>query len=267
MHPQNHLHTPPWRSAVIGLLCGLVISLVVMAPARWLNGTVIDLTGGRLRWHDIQGTVWSGSAQWALSDGMESKNELAIPGRISWAWSIHLQPRPTLELQLSMPCCSANPISAQLVWADSLPQLMVQDIPATSPLRIPAKLLSALGAPMNSLQPEGTLALSGQSIRVPLRNASWSGQLQLDIENLQSSISTLQTLGSYRLQIQGGSETTLELSTIKGGLILQGQGQLLGGRWHFQGFGQASPENEAALSNLLNIIGRRQGSRSIIQIG
>ena len=41
----------------------------------------------------------------------------------------------------------------------------------------------------------------------------------------------------------------------------------VGGRLRFSGEASASPEREAALANLLNIIGRRQGSRSVIQIG
>ena len=36
---------------------------------------------------------------------------------------------------------------------------------------------------------------------------------------------------------------------------------------HFTGEASAAPDREAALSNLLNIIGRRQGVRSIITVG
>jgi general secretion pathway protein N len=35
----------------------------------------------------------------------------------------------------------------------------------------------------------------------------------------------------------------------------------------FSGVASAAPDREAALSNLLNIIGRRNGARSIITIG
>jgi general secretion pathway protein N len=36
---------------------------------------------------------------------------------------------------------------------------------------------------------------------------------------------------------------------------------------HFSGSASAAPDREAALANLLNIIGRRSGARSIITIG
>ena len=38
-------------------------------------------------------------------------------------------------------------------------------------------------------------------------------------------------------------------------------------RLRFEGVASAAPEREAALANLLNIIGRRSGARSIITIG
>ena len=41
----------------------------------------------------------------------------------------------------------------------------------------------------------------------------------------------------------------------------------MGSRLRFTGEASAAPEREAALSNLLNIIGRRNGARSIITIG
>jgi general secretion pathway protein N len=58
-----------------------------------------------------------------------------------------------------------------------------------------------------------------------------------------------------------------ELSTLQGSLQLQGRGQWINGRLQFQGAAQASAAQEAALSNLLNIMGRREGVRSIITVG
>ena len=58
----------------------------------------------------------------------------------------------------------------------------------------------------------------------------------------------------------------LQLLTLEGALQLQGSGRLEG-RLQFQGEARANPGQEAALNNLLNIIGRRQGERSVITIG
>ena len=62
--------------------------------------------------------------------------------------------------------------------------------------------------------------------------------------------------------------TRIELQTLDGALQLQGQGRVgEGQRLQFQGEASAATGRETALNNLLNIIGRRQGARSVITIG
>ena len=65
----------------------------------------------------------------------------------------------------------------------------------------------------------------------------------------------------------GNGARVLVRRALAGDLQLSGQGQWVGSRLHFRGEASASPEREAALSNLLNILGRRQGARSIITFG
>ena len=74
-------------------------------------------------------------------------------------------------------------------------------------------------------------------------------------------------MGSYRITLNGGSTSTLQLETLEGALQLTGSGQWVGSRLRFSGTASAAPDREAALSNLLNIIGRRRGAQSIITIG
>ena len=90
---------------------------------------------------------------------------------------------------------------------------------------------------------------------------------ELDARAMSSRLSTLRPMGSYRLAVQGGEAPTLTLSTLDGHLQLNGTGQWVGNRLRFAGEASATPEREAALSNLLNIIGRRNGARSIITVG
>ena len=84
---------------------------------------------------------------------------------------------------------------------------------------------------------------------------------------LSSGLSTLKPMGSYRLSLTGGSATELTLATLEGSLQLSGSGRWVGSRLNFQGIASAAPGHEAALANLLNIIGRRDGARSIITLG
>ena len=93
------------------------------------------------------------------------------------------------------------------------------------------------------------------------------GGAELTALAISSRLSTLKPMGSYRLAFTGGSAPALELSTLEGSLQLSGTGRWVGPRLRFEGVATAAPENEAALANLLNIIGRRNGARSIITLG
>jgi general secretion pathway protein N len=84
---------------------------------------------------------------------------------------------------------------------------------------------------------------------------------------MSSRLSTLKPMGSYRLSIQGGSAIGLTLETLDGSLQLSGSGQWVGGRLRFEGVASATPERQEALANLLNILGQRDGQRSIIKVG
>jgi len=94
-----------------------------------------------------------------------------------------------------------------------------------------------------------------------------AGQAELTAIAMSSRLSTLKPMGSYRITLKGGDSTALEVTTLEGSLQLSGSGQWVGTRLRFQGTASAAPEHEAALANLLNIIGRREGTRSIITLG
>jgi general secretion pathway protein N len=123
------------------------------------------------------------------------------------------------------------------------------------------------------LQPEGSLRLSAQDFRVEQVQGRWRqfGRLQLDLVNLSSRVAPIAPLGSYRIELaadpaQSGT-SRLSLHTVEGALQLSGEGSVSAGHSRFKGEATAAPGREAALNNLLNIIGRRQGARSLISIG
>jgi general secretion pathway protein N len=129
--------------------------------------------------------------------------------------------------------------------------------------------MAGLGTPWNTLQIEGDLRLETQGLSV-----EWSagrpavaGRAELVAQRVASRLSTLRPMGSYRITLQGGTPATLRLDTLEGSLQLSGTGQWVGARLHFRGEARAAPDREAALANLLNIIGRRSGPRSLISIG
>ena len=118
------------------------------------------------------------------------------------------------------------------------------------------------------MQAQGQLGLTTQGLEVQWAagRALITGQARLDALHMSSRLSTLQPMGSYRITFTGGPTPAIQLATLEGALQLSGSGQWVGARLHFSGEASATPEREAALANLLNIIGRRTGARSIISL-
>lgn len=257
---------PRWRHAVIGGVLGLVLAMLIWAPARWLAWGVAQASQGQVQWLDARGTVWAGSAQLLLSGGAGSRDPLALPGRLRWT----LTPAWTgLRLGWQADCCMAQAAHLQVRLDASTLNLQVSDHPS----QWPAALLTGLGAPWNTLQPEGQLQLRTEGLQLNWAQGrlQMRGLIDLNLQNLSSRLSPIKPLGSYSIALTGTPEGTatpgLQLNTLQGPLRLSGQGQWVGQRLRFTGEASAEEGSEAALSNLLNIIGRRQGARSLLSLG
>jgi general secretion pathway protein N len=255
-----------WRWAVIGALLGMLIAVLVWPPARWLTWGVAQVSRDQVRGFNARGNLWQGSAQLALNGGAGSRDAQTLPGR--WHW--HIQPGlRSWHLTLRADCCMDQAIEARVQLGLSSLSLQLNDHVS----RWPAAWLSGLGAPWNTLQAEGVLQWQTQSLSLHWNagRLQMKGMAQLHAHNMSSRLSTLKPMGSYRIQIlgtpQGTATPELQLSTLQGPLQLQGQGQWVGSRLRFSGQASAEAGSETALSNLLNIIGRRQGSRSLLSLG
>jgi general secretion pathway protein N len=66
--------------------------------------------------------------------------------------------------------------------------------------------------------------------------------------------------------MRGGVPPQLELSTLEGALQLSGKGQWVHQRLQLQGEASAREDAQAALSNLLNVLGQRRGNSSVLNI-
>lgn len=268
-HSRNHAlaaSRPPWAWAGGGAIFGLLLAALVFAPARWLAQGLAYASAQRVQLVATQGTVWDGSAQLLLSAGSSSQTQAALPGRVHWQLRPDLQ---GLTLALGADCCLAH----HWVWTvrPSLTriQILASDTLPANASHWPAALFAGLGTPWNTLQLTGDLALSSDKLALQWQPEGWtvSGRVQLEAQHLSTSLSTLKPVGSYRLVFIGGAAPTLDLSTLEGSLQLTGTGHWEGAHLRFDGQASASPERSDALANLLNIIGRREGARSIIKIG
>ena len=246
-----------------GALAGLMLALLVFAPARWLAALMQQASGGHVVLAAARGSVWQGSAQLVLSGGAGSRDALALPGRVNW------RIRPDwkgVTAVLNAECCTQQALQLKAMpagWGG------VRLVLADGQSRWPAGLLAGLGTPWNTVQAQGQLMASTQGFTVQWVQGQFSlaGRLQLDATEISSRLSTLRPMGSYRLTLQGGAASTLELNTLDGSLQLTGQGRWVGQRLRFDGAASATPESVDALSNLLNIIGRRNGATAIIKVG
>ncbi len=258
-------HKTPWAWAVSGVLLGLIGTAVLFAPARWVSGWVRLASNGQLVLDDPLGTVWDGSARLRLTGGVGSLDSSSLPGRLVWRLRPAIAQGLALNLSLLAGCCMQH----SWVWQISPGWRGFALAMSDHQSQWPAAWLSGLGTPWNTLQVQGQLALSTRELKV-----NWvqgrlvlSGQAQLDALDMSSRLSTLRPMGSYRMRVLGGAVPELSLATLSGRLQLSGRGEWVGGKLRFLGEASSSPESQAALSNLLNIIGRRTGERSIIKLG
>ncbi|MFC7409749.1 type II secretion system protein N [Hydrogenophaga atypica] len=257
----------PWRVAVVATLLGGLLSLLLFAPTRWLGWALGAASGGRIELTQPQGTLWQGQANLLLTGGPGSRDMAALPDGVRWRLSPTWAAGPALRLNLQLPCCAPGGLQATLRPLAGGFELALS--PQQS--RWPTALLAGLGTPWNTLQLQGHLRLDSPGLK-----ARWvqgrlqlDGRLQVDALDISSRLSTLAPLGSYRLTLTApaGQDPQLDLATLAGALQLSGTGQWVGGRLRFNGEAQASEAHEAALSNLLNIVGRRSGRRSLIALG
>lgn len=259
----------PMRWAGLGAVLGLVLSALWFAPASWLASALAWGSHGKVQIVNARGSVWRGQGDLLLTGGAGSRTESALPQGLHW----RIQPtwaerQPAIALALETPCCAE-----QAVRITVLPGLKGSTLRvAAFASHWPAVLLVGLGTPWNTLRPEGELALQSQGLSAQLVNGQLrlQGALQVDALDMTSRLSTLRPLGSYRVLLNAtpeGDSAVLQLQTLNGDLQLTGNGQWLGGRLRFQGEAQAAPGRETALENLLNIIGRRDGPRSILAVG
>ena len=257
------------RWAIAGGIVGVIAGLVLFAPASWLASAIASSTDGRLVLADARGTVWSGSAVAVLAGGPGSRDASSLPGRLEWT----LSPRwYGAELAARHECCLNGTTLIQI--RPGLGRIRATLLPRTDWVgQWPSAWLGGLGTPWNTMQLGGTVRLVSPGFTVESVQGRWrlDGRVDVELQHVSSRVTTLDTLGSYRLTLVGAASDSgparLTLSTQQGPLQLTGSGTWSPSGVRFRGEARAAAADEAALSNLLNIIGRRDGARSIISIG
>lgn len=249
--------TTTWRSgrwAIYGCMVGLLVTFVLFMPAKWLAYALNKATEQQVQLVATRGSVWNGSAQLMLTGGAQSRDATTLPGRIQWK----LRPRwMGASIDVVFDCCARQPLQgiAKFGWQ----HFAIQFKDYTS--QWPSSLLQGLGAPWNTLQLNGQLSLTLDQWGLQWENGRMrlDGKLIAALQNASSSLTTVRPMGSYQAILEGSDMPSLQILTQKGPLQITGQGQWTGQRLRFHGQASTDPEHLAALSNLLSLLGRRNG--------
>lgn len=236
------------------VVVALAIALTVLAflPASWLGTMVERQTGGRLTLGDAQGTLWHGSAFVGGAPGEGGAVTPLLPGRFSWRLS-PLVLVGQVDMQLENPQALAEPVALTGNWSEwqvSKGQLL-----------LPAAGLAGLGAPLNTLVPSGVIRLSWNRLdlmRLPA-SVAVTGRTTLSMDDMGSRMAPIKPLGSYEMVMDWrGQQADLVLRTVRGALLLSGNGTLQNGRLRFSGQASAADGYEDTLGNMLNLLGQRR---------
>ena len=260
MPGSNSFRPALWRLAS-ALGVGLLLGLLLWPPPEAMRWALRQALGPKLVLVGLQGSGWHGHAQWAWS-APDGTAPVALPGRVHWHWQ---QQGLGVVLAWRADCCMRE--TAQLRWSLTAPSTLQVQWPES---HWPLAWLRVLGAPWNTLSLEGQLLLSPASAQLGPAGLQINAPLQAQVQALRSALVPRVDLGHYTLQWRPGASAQtpeLWLDTRQGPLQMRGQGRLLQGRWQFRGEAFAEPGHEALLANLLQIIGRKQGERTILSLG
>lgn len=264
--PAQHAARRLRRLAGAGAALGLLLAIVLAVPAGWLAAALHQATGGRLQLLEAQGVWWSGSGLPLLTGGPGSRDAMLLPSRLHWRVGLDAD---GLRLELTQDCCLPQGLTlhARPGWG----RLDLTLAPTPVPAQWPAAWVEGLGAPWNTLKPAGLLRLGTPGLRASLSRDGLhlDGTLELTLLGASSRLAQVDPLGDYRLLLtgHGPAPVQLRLETLSGALRLQASGQIGPRGLRLRGTADASPDQAAALNNLLNLIGRRQGAQSILSIG
>ena len=239
------------RWALLGAAT-VVVTVTASLPATWMAERIATESGRRVLLADASGTLWHGSATLALSAGTGSQTSTVLPGRLTWRVAFWPLLTGTLRLVLEQDMTMAAPVTVAVTptgWS-------VQ----SGGIRLPASLLEGIGAPFNTLRPDGTMRIDWTALQGKFAGNQTFGHLTLQLDQMSAAVSRLRPLGSYRADVDlAGADGRLQLKTTAGPLHLEGSGTL-GRQPRFEGTAHADPEAATQLAGLLSLLGRTENN-------
>jgi general secretion pathway protein N len=251
---------------VLLALLVMLLTVAVLAPAQWLAAGVRSATGGRVELAEASGSIWNGQATVVLASGTDAgATRASLPERLSWRlspWSLLVG---TVDVTFSHPSALAQPLNVRApMFGNTLTA-------GPTTLRMPATLLTGLGAPWNTIRPGGVISINWNGLSVA--PGKFQGAVVAEWQFASSALTPVSPFGHYRMQTNGVFPgTQLNLSTISGPLELKGSGTIAeGGRLRFQGRAQPLAGTDdtvrTQLNGLISLLGRRDGDAALLNFG
>lgn len=238
-----------WLIYVIFGLVSYLLFLIVEMPASWFAWGLNRYTQGTVRLDPTAGSLWGGKGRLVIYYPKTTPHDFGqAEWRINPFWLF--AGRAQLSVQTSH---QDRQIKATLGVARN--SFMLKDTEA----ELPAPFIARIYPPLSLISPQGNIRIS--TAKLMLAPEMMEGAALLEWQNAGSSLSPVQPLGAYRLDINGAGETaTLRLGTAQGALELAGQGEWQARTGRIRLNGSAVPRERAAeLEPLLTLMGNDQG--------
>lgn len=234
--------------AVFGLVFYLLF-LVIGMPASWFAWGLNRYSQGSVRLDPVAGSLWSGAGRLVVYYPKTTPHDFG-----QTRWGINPFWLFTGRVQFSLQADNQD-LKIRTTLGLARNSLLLRDTEAEFSAPFAARLYS----PLSLINPRGKVRIITEGLT--LSPDKLEGAATLEWLNAGSSLSSVQPLGDYRLEITGAEKNAnLKLTTLRGDLEFTGQGQWLPQSGQFQLNGSALPRARAGeLAPLLGMLGADQG--------
>ena len=241
----------PW---LVYLAVGLgfyLVFLVVYVPADWLAWGLSRTTKGIVRIDQPSGSIWSGAGKLTVYYPQTTPNDFGQA-----QWSINPFWLVTGQLQIHVESATKD-AKMQGTLRIGRNHVLFSDLS----LSLPAERVGVLYSPLALANPQGQFSLRARELNITA--SAVEGGAEFLWQNAGSSLSPVNPLGEYKLEMTGQNKTAnLKLTTVRGDLDLTGQGKWLileNGLIQFNG--TATPRGRTEeLEPLLKLLGNSQAN-------
>lgn len=232
-------------------LLAILIALLALAPATWLDAGLQRTTRGVIGLADARGSLWRGSG---VVQAILPSGEVETLESIRW----RIDPWALLAARVHFTALSERDGKAVLDATITPASVAVAELR----IECPAALLGLLSSTVRAAGVTGRIALRASGLRIDAQSISGGGDLVW--RDAGSTLTAVHPLGNYRVDLKGaGRGLDFVLSTQGGALNLSGVGQWQpGAPLSFNGSATPSPDKKKQLAPLLRIIGKETGGES-----